>query len=56
MILFDSHCHIDDPCFEADMDAMFERARNAGVRAMAIAGSMPKPPEKPLLLPPGMTM
>jgi TatD DNase family protein len=38
MILFDSHCHIDDPCFEADMDAMFERARNAGVRAMAIAG------------------
>jgi TatD DNase family protein len=38
MILFDSHCHIDDPCFEEDMDAVFERARNAGVRAMAIAG------------------
>ncbi|MEX1299482.1 MAG: TatD family hydrolase [Desulfotignum sp.] len=38
MILFDSHCHIDDPCFDADMDAMFDRARNAGVRAMAIAG------------------
>ncbi|EMS78113.1 TatD family hydrolase [Desulfotignum phosphitoxidans] len=38
MILFDSHCHIDDPCFEQDMDAMFERARNAGVLAMTIAG------------------
>jgi TatD DNase family protein len=38
MILFDSHCHIDDPCFEIDMDAMFDRARKAGVRAMTIAG------------------
>jgi TatD DNase family protein len=38
MILFDSHCHIDDPCFDADMDTMFERAHKAGVRAMAIAG------------------
>ncbi|MFN2357791.1 MAG: TatD family hydrolase [Desulfotignum sp.] len=38
MILFDSHCHIDDPCFEADMDEIFERAQTAGVRAMAIAG------------------
>ncbi len=38
MILFDSHCHIDDPCFEKDMDAMFDRARTAGVRAMTIAG------------------
>lgn len=38
MILFDSHCHIDDPCFEKDMDAMFDRACAAGVRAMAIAG------------------
>ncbi len=38
MILFDSHCHIDDPCFEPDMGAMFDRARHAGVRAMAIAG------------------
>ncbi|MCF8113006.1 MAG: TatD family hydrolase [Desulfotignum sp.] len=38
MILFDSHCHIDDPCYDADMDAVFERAQKAGVRAMAIAG------------------
>ncbi len=38
MLLFDSHCHIDDPCFADDMDAMFERAKKAGVRAMAIAG------------------
>ncbi len=38
MLLFDSHCHIDDPCFAGDMDAVFERAKKAGVRAMAIAG------------------
>lgn len=38
MILFDSHCHIDDPCFEQDMEAMFDRAFDTGVRAMAIAG------------------
>ena len=38
MILFDSHCHIDDPCFKEDLDAMFDRARTAGVRAMTIAG------------------
>ena len=38
MLLFDSHCHIDDPCFADDMDAVFERAKNAGVRAMTIAG------------------
>ena len=38
MLLFDSHCHIDDPCFAADLDAMLERAQKAGVRAMAIAG------------------
>jgi TatD DNase family protein len=38
MILFDSHCHIDDPCFDADIDAVLDRAHAAGVRAMAIAG------------------
>ena len=38
MLLFDSHCHIDDPSFADDLDAVFERAQKAGVRAMAIAG------------------
>lgn len=38
MRLFDSHCHIDDPCFENDFKPMLERAHDAGVEAMMIAG------------------
>src|SRR5205807_9429052 len=30
-MLIDSHCHIDDPRFDADRDAMLQRARDAGV-------------------------
>src|SRR5207302_4208702 len=29
--LIDSHCNIDDPRFDADRDAMLQRARDAGV-------------------------
>ena len=38
MRLFDSHCHIDDPCFEDDFSSMLERAHDAGVEAVMIAG------------------
>ncbi|HKK91066.1 MAG TPA: TatD family hydrolase [Desulfobacteraceae bacterium] len=38
MKLFDSHCHIDDPCFDEDFDDVLARAQNAGVDAMMIAG------------------
>ncbi|MBI9091782.1 MAG: TatD family hydrolase [Desulfobacterium sp.] len=38
MRLFDSHCHIDDPCFDDDFDAMLTRAEEAEVHAMMIAG------------------
>lgn len=38
MRLFDSHCHINDPCFDEDFDPMLERAGEAGVEAMMIAG------------------
>ncbi len=38
MRLFDSHCHINDPCFDEDFDPMLERADTAGVKAMMIAG------------------
>lgn len=36
--LFDSHCHIDDRCYDGDFTAMLERAAKAGVAAMLIAG------------------
>ncbi len=34
----DSHCHLADPQFDADRDAMIERARLAGARALVCIG------------------
>jgi TatD DNase family protein len=39
MELIDSHAHIDFPQFDADRDAMLERARAAGVTALLAIGS-----------------
>ena len=37
MMLFDSHCHLDDPSFKNDLEAVIDRARAAGViRLMTI--------------------
>lgn len=38
MKLFDSHCHIDDKCYDKDLDHVFDRAANEGVHAMMIVG------------------
>lgn len=38
MKLFDSHCHLDDVVYDPDFTSVLERARNAGVSAMMIAG------------------
>lgn len=38
MILFDSHCHIDDPCYDRDLDSVFERAQSEGVCCVMIVG------------------
>lgn len=38
MKLFDSHCHLDDGVYDPDFDSVLQRARNAGVSAMMIAG------------------
>lgn len=39
MRLFDTHCHLDEPAFDADRDAVIERARRAGVVAMLTIGT-----------------
>jgi len=38
--LVDSHCHIDMPHFDADREAVVERARQAGVETMLIVGGV----------------
>ena len=36
--LFDTHCHIADPCFDGDREAVMQRFRDAGVqRALVVA-------------------
>ena len=30
MNLFDSHCHLDDPSYQSDLDTVLDRARAAG--------------------------
>jgi len=37
--LFDAHCHLQDSRISADMDAVMQRARQAGVEAMMCCGS-----------------
>jgi TatD DNase family protein len=39
MTLIDSHCHLDFPDFAADLDAVVERARAAGVERMITIGA-----------------
>lgn len=39
MDLFDSHCHLTDPRFAGDVDAVAQRARDAGVRSFVTIAS-----------------
>jgi len=39
MILFDSHCHLDDRCYENDLEDVIDRAHAAGVKKMMIVGT-----------------
>jgi TatD DNase family protein len=38
MMLFDSHCHLDDPSFRHDLEAVVARARTAGVARLMTIG------------------
>lgn len=44
-MLIDSHCHLDDEQFDADRDAVIERARAAGVERMLAVGTGKGPPD-----------
>ncbi len=41
-MIIDTHCHLDDPRFEEDLDEVVERARKSGVGAFLIPGADPE--------------
>ena len=45
MKLVDSHCHLDDPKFDADREQVIARARAAGVERMMAIGTGSGPPD-----------
>jgi len=45
MTLIDTHCHLDAAVFDADREAVIQRARDAGVGCMVAIGSGDGPPD-----------
>lgn len=46
MKLFDSHCHLDDKSYDHDIEAVLNRARQAGVQACMVVGTTPASSQK----------
>ncbi|MCY4502020.1 MAG: TatD family hydrolase, partial [Alphaproteobacteria bacterium] len=44
-MLIDSHCHLDFPDFEGEVDALVERAHEAGVGCMVTICTRPRQAE-----------
>ncbi len=44
-MLIDSHCHLDNPQFDADREAVIDRAQAAGVTRMVAIGTGEGPPD-----------
>lgn len=38
MILFDSHCHLDDKCYDNDLKNVIDRAKNENISALMLVG------------------
>lgn len=38
-MIIDTHCHLDDASFDADLDAVLDRAQSIGVRSVIIPGA-----------------
>ncbi len=41
-MIVDTHCHLDDPCYDEDIDTILERATSQGVERFIIPGADPK--------------
>ena len=49
-MLIDTHCHLGDPAFDPDRDAVLERARGAGVGHVVVVGTTVEDSERVLSL------
>jgi len=49
-LLIDTHCHLGDPAFDPDRDAVLERARGAGVGHVVVVGTTVEDSERVLSL------